>query len=358
MKTKRKPRQLTANERYLFALTTSDAKTVRAQIAAISRAGLAGKTKAELLRERRELFAAYRETQDDLKNLPAWLAAARYAASGSDWRHVPPTPAGRPLDVAGLSRIAYDAVEWGRLRKHQRGDATPFAPRVREETNGKRGWDCVTWRYADYLCVLSPDGRKIAVQADRQHPIEIHAVYRRRFKYRRRIWSFRDDPQRYAPTARDDARRLQRHGFDARCVRQDDNMLRAGSGESTRIKSHKLYCVVPDGLGGWYHVSHNQSAESVRTELTKRQTNARLAARNAYLDAYLDANAARVFVSVEDSLSVGNCKPATESFRAQLAQVLQASGELGAVTAAVILKLRNDEYTRRACRAAALRYAP
>lgn len=60
------------------------------------------------------------------------------------------------------------------------------------------------------------------------------------------------------------------------------------------------------------------------------------------------------FVSVSDSLAGGNCRAETDRFRATLCDKL--GGDVGAVRASVILAIRDDLYTRRACRVAAQRY--
>jgi hypothetical protein len=93
-----------------------------------------------------------------------------------------------------------------------------------------------------------------------------------------------------------------------------------------------------------------------REGFAKRAVERRLKARNEALDAYLAAHAGRIYVTAEDSLAVGNCSSQTDVFRSRLVDHVGASGEIGAVSAAVILSLRDDDYTRRACRAATLRY--
>lgn len=62
-----------------------------------------------------------------------------------------------------------------------------------------------------------------------------------------------------------------------------------------------------------------------------------------------------VWVSVEDSIYAGNCKPETQRFKALLIDRLGATGDIGAVCASTILKIRNDSYTRRACQHAVTR---
>lgn len=352
MSMKTKSNELTKAEKYQFKLSGSNAKTIASQRAAISRARLTGATPASVLKARREAFAAWRENQKDLHGKPAWLAAARWEASGSDWLHVAPVKAGEAYNCQCLARLAHNAIDWGRLRKHSCGNATAFAPRVRESDNGKSGWDKVVFRYADYLCVVSPDGRKIAVQVDKQ-PIEVHTLLRGRFLFRGEliILFYQQCSQiTYATQLRARCKLLRRAGYDARIVRQTKEMVSAGSGESLR-SGGRIECVVPDGLGGWYHVSARESVENVRQALVRRRINA----RNDELDKQIKQSANSIWVTVDDSLAAGNCVPGTDAFKSTLLGRLQADGEVGAVRADVILALRADQFTMRAVRAAVLR---
>ena len=63
----------------------------------------------------------------------------------------------------------------------------------------------------------------------------------------------------------------------------------------------------------------------------------------------------RVWVGVQDSLDSGNCAPMTSQFARRAAELLGATGEVGAVRADWLLSVRDDAYTRRAVNAAALR---
>ena len=345
-------KSLTKAELYQFSLCQSEAKTIPAQRAAIAREGLTGATPASVRKARQSAFAEFRSKQADVAKLPSWVAAARFEASGEDWLHVSSIPAGRARDCSAFANMAYSAVEWGRLRKHSRGDGTASAPRVRHETNGKTGWDCVTWRYADYLCVMSPDGKRVAVQVDGK-PITLHAVFRRRCLYRGvRVQLVRPNPASVASfTPRATARRLRLHGYDARVVRQTPASVASGLGDNCRTGG-QIVVIVPDGLGGWYHASVGQSAESVRSALAKR----RVVAKQAELDSAIQSAGDRIWVTMADSLAAGNCQSGTNGFLDDLLKTIGATGEVGAATASAILATRDNEFSRRACRVAAIRY--
>lgn len=339
---------LTKAERYLFSLCRSTANTIPARRAAIAREGLTGATPATILVERRKAFREFRERKEnaDLKNLPAWLAAARFEASGDDWRHQSPIPAGRTLHVYTLARLAFDAVDWGKLRKHDRGTATAFPPRVRETDNGKFGMKRVVWRYADYLCVLSPDGQHVAVQVKKGDKIELHAVRFGKFLFRGDV--------HYTELINRDSRRTYMPKQFVRIVRRFLPL-----GYDVGIHNGEV-CILEQSTGELYHTGSywdypSHFVDFARDAFAKRATEKRLAARNAELDAILASQPDNVWVSFADSINAGNCDSQTRAFREQLARELHADGELGAVRASVILSRRNDDYTRRACRAAALR---
>ena len=60
------------------------------------------------------------------------------------------------------------------------------------------------------------------------------------------------------------------------------------------------------------------------------------------------------WVQIDDSLAAGNCREETDRFYRRLCDELGGEG-IGAVRASVILRLRDDSYTRRTCRVAASR---
>lgn len=346
-------KSLTKAEIYQFSLCRrKQAKTIPAQRAAIEREGLTGATPASVRKARQAAFREFRDKQADLPKLPAWAAAARFEASRNDWLHVSPIPAGSARDCVGLASLAYSAVEWGRLRKHSYGHGTASAPRVRHETNGKTGWDCVTWRYADYLCVLSPDGKRVAVQVDGK-PVTLHSAFRGRCLYRGiRIQLVPPTTVSVASiTPRATARRLRLHGYDARVVRQTTASVASGIGDNCRTGG-QIVVIVPDGLGGWYHASVGESAESVRSALAKRRT----VAKQAELDSAILFAGDRIWVTMADSIAAGNCQAGTTGFRDDLLRTIGATGEVGAATASAILATSDNAFTRRACRVAAIRY--
>jgi hypothetical protein len=129
-------------------------------------------------------------------------------------------------------------------------------------------------------------------------------------------------------------------------------MVYVGSGETLRNGHGKLHCVVPDGVGKWYHVATNQSVEEVASALRARKVNARA----SRLDELIKQHGNRIWVGLVDSIAGGNCQAGTQAFAKSFAQQLSACGDLGAATAEAILRVRNDSFTLRACRVAALRY--
>lgn len=341
-------KELSKHEQYLFSITGSSARTVSAQRAAIAREGLSGKKKADIRAERLKAWKEFREKPEnsDLKNMPAWLLAARFETF-SGWRYVAPVRPGKIANIGSLAAIAYDCVNWGNLRKHSLGSATALAPRVREEDNGKSGWDRVVFRYADYLCVKSPDGKTVAVCANRGDKIKLHTV---------RNGAFLHDGNRHFLKYRDDRRFV------------------ALTESTAKIMARSLRRKLPRGLDCWndgrqvliteketgevYHFDcwSSRPFSVVREAFEKRAALRRQEERNRKLDAILADNPQLVWVEFSDSITSGNCVSESARFREALSAKLGAEGELGAVRASLILSIRDDNYTRRACRSAALRY--
>jgi hypothetical protein len=61
------------------------------------------------------------------------------------------------------------------------------------------------------------------------------------------------------------------------------------------------------------------------------------------------------WVTFDDSIAAGNCRIGTQSFVNRFRAEIGAKGEIGAARASVILRMRDDAYTRRAARVAAQR---
>ena len=60
------------------------------------------------------------------------------------------------------------------------------------------------------------------------------------------------------------------------------------------------------------------------------------------------------YVSTDDSVAAGNCKPATDQFASEVWRQIGASGPC-AVRADIVLAIRDDSYTRRAVGVASTR---
>lgn len=367
-------KSLSSLEKWKLALTGSFASTVAGQRAAIRRHGLARKSKQEVKSECRQRYQTWLATQPTYyRKLPAWLTWTIYHATTGDRVAPYVSTLGETVNCALLSGLAYGAVDWGQARNHSYGYGRAVPASVEEQRRGS-GWNARVRRYAHYLAILSPDRKWVAIQVDAREPIRVYRVYRETMVtdalscwFRGARLSFaRNNHARQCPVSRDFYRLLKRHGFDARLVRQTEDMVSNGSGDSTGNRSHPLYCVVPDGLGGWYHVAASRSrwigrignriVHEVRTALAERVANHRQTVRNAELDRLLSSCGENIWVRFQDSLDAGNCQAGTSAFLTSLKEKVNATGEIGAVRASVILAIRDDTYTRAACRTAALRY--
>lgn len=345
-----KVRKLTKQEQFLFSLTPSCATSPELQRLAIKHAGLDGATRAAV---RAEQLKRWREVRNKHKGVPSWVLAARFSHFvGYD---KPPVKAGTAITCTHLQVLAFEEANWGKVRKREYGRGTANPPRIRTRDNGRVGWKRVVWHHADYLCVLSPDGKQVAIQVRASDPIRICTVWRGRCKFEGEVFRLiKQEPTEVRKrNARDTANLFRRAGFEARVVRQDCAMVSAGSGETLRDrKTGELCCVVPDGFGGWYHIANYEKPDEIRRAIRRRLVNSRA----SRLDELIQQHAERIWVGLNDSISGGNCSSGTQAFAQQFVREIAADGELGAATAAAILRVRNDDFTRRACRVAALRY--
>lgn len=362
-------RKLTRTEKVLFKLTRSTAATVSAQLSAIKRAGLEGKSIPEVRKIQKDNFREWRNAyilkHPEEKRFPQWFFAAKYDQGGQDWtRTLPPSIHAGKVVSSTVRDLATDLADWGNLRKKS-GSMASTDCRIITNDNGRKGWDRVVWHYAGYGSILSPDGKTIAVcvkafsrhHAPGESGWSFHPVFHGKFMYRgnREVIKYSDwHPVDQSPATmpiRALVRLLRMHGMEAAVCRQrttEDtlNSLRSGG---------KLYVVAKRGDLGYYHVYYSDLRHPIhilqRIQLAFAQRKyAQLQERQ--IERAISVNP---FVCVEDSLAAGNCLPGTEQFRTRVQSQLGAEGPLGAVRADVLLSMRNDQYVRRAVLVAASR---
>lgn len=92
----------------------------------------------------------------------------------------------------------------------------------------------------------------------------------------------------------------------------------------------------------------------------KKSNDLRIKRRNKKIDQYIK-NHPGMLITVSDSVAAGNCPQGTDQFRRDLISVAAKtnpymSSAVSVFQADFILKNRDDQYTRRAVRAAAIRY--
>jgi len=347
---------LTRQEKWLFGLTGSKAKTTAAQRAAIEREGLSGMTIQGVEMVRRE---NWRRARDLNKSVPALVLALQRSGYFS-WKMKLPrgVKPGVLCECNAVRLAAYGAVDWGRLRKHAYGSSSAYGAAVREESNGKGGWDKVVWRYADYGCVLSPDGKKVAysIRRDRIGPVwKVSSCFRGRFFFEGRpVRLLMPEPPCYQLRLRDCLRLLQNAGFTtAYLTRQTKTQIAAGSGD--RGRKGELVLIVDLGRLGFYHAEARLNVVATVRQAALRREESR---EQSELEAIVArGEAAGVYVCAADSYRAGNCRPGTTAFAGRhnlemtrhytAGELLQlANGDARFVRAAVITALRRE---RREC---------
>ena len=344
--------ELSAREKTLFAMTGSDARTARSKRAAIGLVGLRDMTPAQVWGAQRLAWKEFRSTE---RGVPSWVSAVRFLAHGT-WRHARcPVDAGTVIHSRDLMKDAFKMADWGRARKRSTGHANMWSAGVTETDNGKGGWYRVVNRYANYICVMSPDRKKVYYQLPGEPP-RIATLRKRCFlrNGERYMVGYIDAPRAESMqhNYRATCRRLQHAGIDAKIVRQDTDMIIAGSGESLR-KGGQLLCVVDCGDGTHYHTHIHQSPQAVRNAIEERglireRASKRLETKRAELD-WLNDRLKCVWVTEEDSLQAGNCFAGTRLFMAVIRKALGVTCEIGAVRGDWLISQRDDTFTRAAC---------
>jgi len=259
--------------------------------------------------------------------------------------------AGALLDAVfprdAIREAAFYRAPWGRLRKCYRGDNSTHAG-IRTETNGKSGWDCVSWHYADYTAIVSRDGKQIyVVYPDRsseivrlspnrsiarvdglivRNKINIATPPAIRAHHLRRYYSA---PLRGLAPVRWEWSREEKAGY----------YLETTTGEKYHTEPR------PTGPAAKYYRAAIEAFRKRREEHEK--TARREAARE-----FLRVRGRDILITADDSVSSGNCPAGTQSFAQRLRDEY---GLQYVIPAPLLLKIRRDSFTERAALAAAER---
>jgi hypothetical protein len=115
-------------------------------------------------------------------------------------------------------------------------------------------------------------------------------------------------------------------------------------------------CIEELATGDLYH--HNDPRHIIARALMSfalRERDRSQNARNKRIRDYVAEHSDSIWVSVADSLAAGNCEAGTRAALPAILASLNPVGDVGAVTAAHLLSVRDDSATRRAVAVAALR---
>jgi len=348
-------KSLTTLERFQFSLTGSDANTNSGKRHAIKRHGVDKVTPESVDKLRRENWRLRK--QKDGGKTPLFVLAAQ--AMDSDWKHEPPkgVAVGQVLQCSALQAKNYDAINWGRYRKHLYGVATCFPggwDGVVTSTNGKSGWDCVVNRYANYGCVVHKN--KVAYHIGDGWVVK--PVRHNRFVLDGKLVRLQDVFQkpdidcRY--TMRTCLKILQHAGEKAYLTRQTPEMLASGSGQ--RCRTGVLTLIVDLGELGFYHCWPRSGVRAdVRAARAARQADK----DKEELESIIARGIANdVMVCAADSYRAGNCQVGTLSWATEhnldirkhytIGEIAELSnGDARFVKAALIAGLRRHRQEMR-----------
>lgn len=295
----------------------------------------------------------------------AWIESvplyARHAVFGAQ---MPEALAAKYAKLAGtltdtdiVERAAYRVCDWGRKRNTARGANLPErfssgrAPGYRAQENGryKGQFNRIIYSYhADYAAVTSgrliwvalPDGRNGEGRRTALGSWSVPAL------------GLRSIARMPMGTPR------LTEAQQVRVLRRA--LLQAGRTDLIAEWDDGRLAVIEPATGEIYHTSAGATlrglAAAAIAALQKRAIQRRQVARNAELDALIAQRGSTIYVGVADSINSGNCESGTRLAIPTIVAALHADGEVGAVTVAHLLSVRDDSYTRRAARVAALRY--
>lgn len=341
--------KLSKHEQYLFSLTDSVATTVTAQRNAIARAGLVNKSKNDLRKETLAKFKIFKNKPLN-KNIPLYVLRKRFNESS----FYKLENAGKKVTCNEIRSIAFQSANWGKLRKRNYGESSLYAG-IRTETNGKSGWKCVSYHYADYVLIKSSDNKKIFIQFNGTSVEK--TLFNNKFILNGKVYTLDKNKQLFINTARIQCKILKKAGFQAKVVRQTEDLVAFGSDKSS--KTGQLYCIVKWNNVSWYHCDnkHFISVRELKAKFDKfiKVENEKQLNNKCML--LIKNQPEKIWVSKEDSLQAGNCLPGTELFEKIVNRELKTNFVIGAVRADILLSIRNDGFVLKAVQYAARRIA-
>jgi hypothetical protein len=244
-------------------------------------------------------------------------------------------------------------VDWERLQKRSGREWANFSDvGIRTSTNGKSGWDCVSWHYARIFghCI---DNHHAYLRSNR----EIRTITYRESKINNAFyWKENDGTINTVPVPQQPTRALTR----AQVIRVARRLLKRGE------------VVVDDGYYGIAFIAHREvyhlrdvgtfyesnipnDINRARAAIDQRR---RERVNRFYEERVLNsASLATLLVTAHDSIAAGNCQYGTDQYvNNTLLPLWKKRGfhvrKLNALYATSLLSIRNDDFTRRAVVAA------
>lgn len=256
--------------------------------------------------------------------------------------------AGENLNSPDVRRVAYDHCHWGRVRNTTTGGNHPShyaessAPQYSTHDMGhyKGTWSSKTaYEYRSRYACIATERQVFVAFPDGTHYLSARTP---RGSFRSAIVGWKKTTPPLSPAQQV---RAMRRLLDSR----------------THVAEYDEYPhVIELATGEIFHGRDTDRPDSLVRQsvlaFEQRRIERHLTERNARLDAMIAERGHEVYVALADSVASGNCEVGTLDFAKQISPVASVAPELACTSAAAILATRDDQYTRRACRVAALRY--
>lgn len=224
----------------------------------------------------------------------------------------------------------------------------------RTEDNGKWGWNKVVWHYADYIAIMSKDKKQIFLDDSYHSTICKLSPNQRFLKIKNEIFKIELRKEKY-----DVKIHSLRRVYTQAIHHAAKNFIKLVYNN----KNLELY-YLDVKTGEKYHLNTKDYGQAKRATMIfkdnvvpafrKRRAEKKAEDKRIQAEKYLAEHSKEIFVTRDNSLDAGNCVTYTDDYIAKLNKAIFPA-RLKSIRADVLLKLRDDDYTHRACVNAAIK---